>query len=804
MRKLNRTFLSHSALRAAIAACMAVWLLALAEPPATAQEQGPLFEELVPPIEVGTHSPLNLADLTWRLGAGDGRELASPAYDDEQWVAGSAVNPELLRNRVAWYRFHFTIAPEARGMGSELLLGGVEGNAAVYLNGHLIGRMRGAVYPLYRRREAFGLAPSLLRYDADNVLAIRLSGFTGQPLVGIPAGPLAMAAFSPALPWPGPVAAAASGSVSFGRFGGGDLTGLLTCELGPDGFAAATTSLAPAPLFGTFGSPAPGDRVKIQSLSSVGKIALVRQARGERYRVFYPLLYPGFALEPLAATLSVHLAGDLDLLYVDRWGVTTHSARVNAAIPWVEPWLCLYDPRSRRAPLLVSLPSPAWTIQLKKTRSGFDLLLPAGATARFCWPWGIAPHVPTAHAADMARIRHWAAAMVPFALHPDDEIEPDGLHAHDRFGYLAAGAIPYAPLPPVIGLALGHGAGLPVGSARTLVSPWPAGLLGAERPPASPAAHDLGLPTLAGPLWAATGSDEVAYDLPVPSLDRPQVQSASASVALPKLPGALARSAADLAFSGRVWAYLHWDRLSTPERRYLQANSAYQIKRAWSQASWARSSEPETGTRFVWTAARLEGAGAAASPSRSGRYEPTGSESPGALALSNRLGAFGLGNGLALYGTSVAALYGQDWSLVRPAWPAMQRAFDWFPDAFDWAWQSACNSQRGLSTGAGQTLAAGYLGALGMARMARVVAPDEQDRYLAFAARMAVLVGERPALSRWAIRQGLLRKGQVAFGLSQHGVEAASGSAALFGSLGNLPDIRAVPPGARASRRAPR
>ncbi len=793
MRKLNRTVLSRPALRAALASVMAVWVLALTGFPAAGQDQGPFFEELVPPIEVGTHSPLNLADLTWRLGAGDGSDLALPAYDDEEWVAGSAVNPELLRNRVAWYRFHFTIAPEARGMGSELLLGGVEGNAAIYLNGHLLGRMRGAVYPLYRRQETFGLAPALLRYDSDNVIAIRLSGFTGQPMVGIPVGPLAMAAFSPSLPWPGPVAATASSSVPFGRFGGGNLTGLLTCELGPEGFAAATTSLAPAPLSGTFGSPRAGDQVKLQSLSSVGKIALVRQSQGDRYRVFYPLLYPGFALEPLDATLSVHLAGNLDLRYVDRWGIATHRARVNARIPWVEPWLCLYDPRARRAPLLVSLPSPAWTIQLKKTRSGVDLLLPAGAIARFCWPWGIAPHVPTDQPADMARIRHWADAMVPFALHPDDRIDSDGLHAHDRFGYLDAGAIPYAPLAPVIGLALGHGAELPVAIARASISPWLAKLLGSEPPSASPAAHDLGLPTLAGPLWAATGSDEIAYDLPVPSLDRPRPRAASASIALPRLPRAMARSAADLAFTNRAWAYLHWDQLSATDRRYLQANSAYQIKRAWSQASWARSTEPVTGTEFAWTEARLEGPGMVGSPASAGRYESAGSESTSMLALSDHLGAYGLGNGLALYGTSMAALYGQDWSLVKAAWPAMQQAFDWFPDAFDWAWQSACNSERGLSTGDGQTLTAGYLGALGLARMAHVVAPEEQDRYLALAARMAVLVGERPALSTWAIQEGLLRKGQVAFGLSRDGVKAATSSAALFGSLSDLPDVRALP-----------
>lgn len=753
---------------------LALALLSMA-PPVRAQFQFPEIEEVVPPIAVGTSMPTDLGMLTWRVSGDDRPVFARPSYDDETWIARSAVSPDLLHNRVAWYRFHFVPSARAKGMGSELLVGGLEGNARVYLNGHLLGTIRGAVDPPYRRQRIFRLLPSLIRYDGDNVLAIRLSGYTGQPRVGIPAGPLVIAAFSPRFEdqWRAAdahrasmrVLSPATGSLAFGRMGGGNSNGLLTCHLTPDGFSSATTRLVPTPIAGTFGSPGASDSIRIERLSPVGKVLRVAQAAGPRYRLYYPLLYPGFAVEPLGApeaTLSVHLDGDLDVMYVDRWGVTTHRARVDARIPWAEPWICLYDRHGKEAPLLVALPSPKWPIWLTRAGTGVDVVLPAGAIARFCWPWGLDAHLPRPVGPDMARLRTWSDAMVPFALRSRSQIQDGVVQASDRFDYLPAGSTPYAPLPPVVAAALGHGPALPA-IATPDAQPFGLERLLSRRSSAPPVpAENLGVPTLAGPLWAARESAAVSYDLPAPSLDAPgaleatDAADATASPALPPLAGALARSAVDLLFRGRAQAYLAWNRLSDRERESLQANTAYQLPRAWSPASWAESVDPLTGARFAWTEARISG--------------------------TDRLGGFGLGNGLSLYGTSLAGLYGGNWGLIRHDWPAMRRAFAWFEDSFDWAWQTACDSERGRSTGGRRTLVADYLGALGMARMARVVDPAAEGHYVDLAARMAVLAGDRPDLTAWARRHGLLAPAAEIAGLSIDGARPATGSALVVGS----------------------
>ncbi|MBU6428330.1 MAG: hypothetical protein KGR26_04930 [Cyanobacteria bacterium REEB65] len=747
--------------------------LSLPNPVAHAQTEDPLLEEVLPTFDLGTVAPLEAGPLTWRVSGGDRPQMADPSLDDSAWVARSAISAEPLANRVAWYRFHFEVAPGFTGLGSELLLGGVEGNVDAFLNGGHIGAMRGAVDPPYQRRQTF-LLPAVLLRPGDNVLALRITGFTGQPRVGLLRGPVtlaplsmryeederrqaeaaaasrqsirqAAAALDRFTAW-GSQGTQASMSLSFGRFAGPAALGLLTCQLAPDGFSAATTSLTPMALQGTFGSPSAADRTTLESLSPVGKELRVEQAAGAAFRLYYPLLYPGFAIAPEGATLSVQLHADLEMLYVDPWGISTHSACVHAEIPWVEPWLCFFDPKGRLAPVLLALPTTERPVQLQRGPDrSTTLVLPAGETARFCWPWGIAAHVPSAKAADMARLRQWAAAMVPFALRTDDRVTAGQLHAHDSFEYLEAGTVPYAPLSPVLPFALtGPPEGDPEGSYR-----------------------GTGMTTLAGILWVASGRTAIGYDLPVPDDGEvpalPKGSKVSSGNLLSGLAEAQADSAVDLAFTGRAEDYLRWAELNSGDRLRLQANTAAQIPRAWSPLSWAQSVEPRTGTTFSWTAARLQ----------DGQH----------------LADFGLGNGLAIYGTALAAQVGDDWGMVRTNWAAIGRAFQWFPDSFDWAWQASCDSVGGKSTGDGETLAAGYLAALGMARMAKVVDPGAEEGYLAMAARMAVLVENRPKIALWAHSHGLLAPFLEAAGLDQSGIEAGAGPGALFGALAELPDL---------------
>lgn len=732
----------------------------LALPAARAQDG--TIEEVIPAPEIGRYGGADLGQATWRVNGGDGAAMARPDFDDSTWVARGAVSVDLLRNPVAWYRINFVLEAGTVGMAGRLELGGVEGNVSVYLNGVQVGEMRGEVDPPYERRDYITLPAKLLDPDR-NVLALRLAGFAGRPKVGFPRGPIRLHPLSPTYERQDQdkqlVASAdrrivmaalqqATGSVPFGRFGRQHSEGLLTCQLTPSGFLSASSSLDPTPVSGVFGSPGPKDAVILEYLSPVGKIIRVEQTSGSKYRLYYPLMYPGFAIEPLGAPLAVRLSSRFDALWVDRWGIASGSAKGETSIPWTEPWAVLFDPAGLHSPLMVGLSTPRYPLSLVRATDSLEVAIPAGKVARFNWPKGISLWKPSQSEADLARFRFWGRAMVPFGLDRTQRVAGDRLFSTDRFEYLQAGATPYAPLPPVLALFTDA---TPSQTVR------------------APKTSDLGVSTLAGPLRARVSASEIAYDIALPELGipiSPHVDGAP-TVALGDLPDAQAGNAMDLAFTKRVSALLRWPNLGNTQRDTLAANGRKYLPQAWSPLAWTHSLEPLSGTVYAWTW---------------GRFSP-------AIGLHS----FGLANGLALHGTAVASLFSGDWSVPQGRWAGMVRAFDWFEQSFDWAWQAPSDADAGDSTGSGESLSAAYLGALAMARMSAVVAPASHPRYVSFAARMAPLVKQRGRLTDYARSNGLLPARFLAMGLNETGIVPASASLELVGRLNGEPDLAHLP-----------
>ncbi|MBM3267830.1 MAG: beta galactosidase jelly roll domain-containing protein [Candidatus Sericytochromatia bacterium] len=799
------------------AAVLLATVASLALSPAAAQDL-PIIEEVVPPPELGRGSPVDIARMTWRVAAGDAAAMARPEFDDSSWVARGGVSQELLRNPVAWYRFAFLVAPGTEALGSQLELGGVEGNVSVYLNGTLIGEMRGETLPPYERRETFTLPAALLSPER-NVLALRLAGFAGRAKVGILRGPVRLmplsrsyereasalralreadqaaarlggiaarleefgyqaqlarvllasgapqsqvdAAFS-ALEAARKASSAAlaatpqatgSSGLPFGRFGRAHQEGLLTASLWPGGFRGASTGADPEPVGGEFGRPAPGgDHVALEAISPEGKVVRVRQARGDRYRLFYPLMYPGFAVEPLDVTLSIRFDRPLDALWVDRWGIATASAATPGRLPWTEPWVLLHDPAGARPPILVGLGSPRQALRLAPSGGGFTLEIPAGQIARFCWPTGIAPWQGPPDGATMKRFRAWADAMVPFTRTAEESARGDRLAVRERFGYLPTGHIPYAPLPPVYGAVLAGGG-----------------------PVVAPRARDLGIPTLAGPLRGDRKAAELAYELPLPDTGHrvvPRVEGAALDASPGPLPDPQAGNAQDLAHTRRAEALARWPILARGARQALESSGQAQLARAWGPLAWAETLEPLTGTPYRWTLATIAGDG--------------------------RIRGVTRPNGLALFGTSLAAAFPGDWSVPAVQWLRIKRAFEWFGMAKDWAWQAPVDSDAGQAAGDALDIEGAYLGAIGFARLAEGVSPDDAAAGVAMAARLGPLVNGRDLVAQHLAATGLLPPGLSFAGFTETGVAAASPSAAAPPATASAP-VPDPPPATLAS-----
>ncbi|MBQ4295233.1 MAG: beta galactosidase jelly roll domain-containing protein, partial [Prevotella sp.] len=127
-------------------------------------------------------------DDNWLFILADSVQMATPEYDDNSWrhldlphdwaIEGDFLpsNPSgasggALPGGVGWYRKHFTVGNEDKYF---IEFDGVYMNAAVYLNGHLLGQR-----PYGYSSFEYDLTPYLNR-GGDNVMAVRVDN-SDQP-----------------------------------------------------------------------------------------------------------------------------------------------------------------------------------------------------------------------------------------------------------------------------------------------------------------------------------------------------------------------------------------------------------------------------------------------------------------------------------------------------------------------------------------------------------------------------------------------------------------------------------------------
>ncbi len=139
----------------------------------------------------------------WKFHLGDNSQWKSPSYDDSSWElinVPSAWEQEGYPgyDGYAWYRLNFSIPAELRNEKLYVVLGKIDDEDHVYLNGHLIG----SVFDLpkdgdYRRkgyeynaRRVYAIPADLIRKNGENVLAVRV--YDGQIRGGIYEGPLGL------------------------------------------------------------------------------------------------------------------------------------------------------------------------------------------------------------------------------------------------------------------------------------------------------------------------------------------------------------------------------------------------------------------------------------------------------------------------------------------------------------------------------------------------------------------------------------------------------------------------------------
>lgn len=120
----------------------------------------------------------------WRFSRGDFANAAMPSFDDSgwrhvdlphNWSAEGPFSAEYSSGNgyapggIAWYRKHFTLAPEVRGKLATIEFDGVYDNAEVWINGQFVG---GRPYG-YSSFECT-LTPHVRLGSEDNVIAVRV------------------------------------------------------------------------------------------------------------------------------------------------------------------------------------------------------------------------------------------------------------------------------------------------------------------------------------------------------------------------------------------------------------------------------------------------------------------------------------------------------------------------------------------------------------------------------------------------------------------------------------------------------
>lgn len=128
----------------------------------------------------------------WKFSIGDKTEWANNAFDDKEWKtiqAGEMWESQGYANYdgYAWYRVHVTIPSALKAKadkygGFVLSLGRIDDVDATYINGSLVGqsgKFPEAFETAYGVQRDYKIAASAIKWDADNVIAIRVYDYSG-------------------------------------------------------------------------------------------------------------------------------------------------------------------------------------------------------------------------------------------------------------------------------------------------------------------------------------------------------------------------------------------------------------------------------------------------------------------------------------------------------------------------------------------------------------------------------------------------------------------------------------------------
>lgn len=578
-----------------------------------AQDQG--IEVVVPAPYVWRGGAEALEFRTWKWHPTDDPRLAMPRPEPATGLAPPPLpGPEQAAKAindlrgwrdpgpVGWMRLTFMVEPAGLGQDTILALKGIAADVDIHINGQRLLQARGAVDRPWERVLEVPVPGKLLR-ATDNVLALRLEAWPGFPGLGFvgfrgafaalrPEEPAASArppAWLPDLSPPPGVPPLEAGT---GRLGRAVLAPLMSCRMDADSW----TPLAEASKEGWSGRiHAPGqvalDTVFVTMRGATGRILERRASSGKGlWRVYQPLLAPGWVVEALDATVSIEIPEVAGVSRSDAWGAVaqrTGEGRL-AQLPGTSPWLLLAGRRTA-VPLLLASDQPRVMESGITTRDGtMSVQIAPGEHVRVLWPegaWPAARGGPEApDAARLARARFWAGAALPWGMHTvaTGHARDGTLNLEDRWNHLPFGTTPVAVLAPALGLR----AGGDHGPARVRTD-----------------ATDLDVTTTEGPLLGRTG-DRVAYSVPPPRrqpvrrLPTGGKESDTATGKPPATAGAADLLDAAARDTGAL-VLLDPTRPLTPQAAPREA-----LARVWRERAWART-PGEDGLR--WIQAWLDG-----------------------------------------------------------------------------------------------------------------------------------------------------------------------------------------------------
>lgn len=133
---------------------------------------------------------------TWLFSKGDNVRWKSPEFNDSNW-RGVKVPADWESQGFSgydgfgWYRIHFSIPAGWKGQDIAFCAGAVDDADETYLNGHLVGRTGGfppANQSAWDQPRVYNLKQEYINYGKDNVIAMKVSDWTGQG--GIWKGPV--------------------------------------------------------------------------------------------------------------------------------------------------------------------------------------------------------------------------------------------------------------------------------------------------------------------------------------------------------------------------------------------------------------------------------------------------------------------------------------------------------------------------------------------------------------------------------------------------------------------------------------